>query len=70
MTDARSRYTPCPCSTRTLEAQDGTIVWRAADTGEHCGNPAQPFVTRRGETRPDGWCEDCITKVCEHCRHD
>lgn len=60
----------CPCSTRTLEAQDGTIVWRATDKDEWCGNLAQPFTTQSGEVRPTGWCEDCITKVCEWCRND
>lgn len=69
-TGSMPESTPCPCSQRTLEAAGGTVVWRAADKHEWCGNPAQPWTTAGGETHDDGWCEDCIYKRCEWCRHD
>ena len=50
--------------------QDGTVVWTALESGQWCGNDAQQWVTVASLERFDGWCEDCITKRCEYCRHD
>lgn len=61
---------PCPCRSRSLEDQSGQVVWRAEDTGEHCGNPSPGRWKNSYGFSGVEWCEDCITKICKWCRHD
>lgn len=55
----------CPCSLRQQDEFGNS--W---PTDDWCHNEARTIASADGRHRYDFWCEDCINKVCQWCRHD